>query len=70
MKVGRAVREGTVFVPRRLRDFQLNRIAPGQGALVTLTKIAAQEKPISSHPSDGVSEEPAGFAELGQERTI
>ncbi len=69
VKVGRAVKEGTVFVPRRLRDLQLNKIAPGNGALVSLTKTAPQADLQETRPSDGVSEEPAGFALAGQDRS-
>jgi predicted molibdopterin-dependent oxidoreductase YjgC len=68
VKVGRAVAEGTIFIPRRLRDLQLNKIAPGAGSFVTIQKTAP---PIheEERPSDGVSEEPAGFALAGQDRS-
>ena len=69
VKVGRAVKQGTVFVPRRLRDLQLNKIAPGNGALVALTKIAPQADLQETRPSDGISEDPAGFALAGQDRS-
>lgn len=68
VKVGRAVKEGTVFIPRRLRDLQLNQIAPGNGSLVSLTKVAPQSELQETRPSDGVSEEPEGFSLQGQER--
>ncbi len=61
VKVGRAVKQGTVFVPRRLRDLQLNKIAPGNGALVSLTKIAPQADLQETRPSDGISEDPSRF---------
>lgn len=69
VKVGRAVKEGTVFVPTRLRDLRINKIAPGNGALVSLTKTAPQADLKETRPSDGVSEEPAGFAMAGQDRS-
>jgi NADH-quinone oxidoreductase subunit G len=68
VKVGRAVKEGTVFIPRRLRDLHLNQIAPGNGSLVSLTKVAPQPDLQEGRPSDGVSEEPEGFSMAGQER--
>lgn len=68
IKIGRAVKEGTVFVPRRLGDLQLNKIAPGQGALVSLTKVAASQQ--ESELVGAISEEPAGFSQQGQERMI
>lgn len=57
VKVGRMVKESTVWMPRRLRDVQLNKIAPGAGSFVTLTKVAA---PPSAEPAKEAPGEPIG----------
>jgi hypothetical protein len=63
------VREGTLWMPRRLRDLQLNKIAPGAGSFVTLTKVAGPP-PVES-PAEiaqtgdiaaGISTEPPGVS--------
>ena len=44
-KVGRAVKEGTIWMPTRLRDVNVNQLLDGATTFATLTKIADAPQP-------------------------
>jgi hypothetical protein len=43
-KVGRNVKEGTIWMPTRLRDVNVNQLLDGASTFATLTKIADAPK--------------------------
>lgn len=58
-KVGRAVKEGTLWVPTRLRDFNVNQLLDGAQTTATLTKIAqvsTEESLVADEHAEGVAQ--------------
>jgi len=48
-KVGRSVKEGTIWMPTRLRDVNVNQLLDGTSTFATLTKIADAPKVVEEN---------------------